>query len=107
MMSYPLIICAVALLQVLTAAGVEDRDKQEDVYLLGHYFDQYEFSCAAGQLVTFSEDKHSLLFFDIEERKFVEKMNLSLPGQLLKWSPDGSRLVITHTLTLPYSSSDR
>ena len=93
-MWYPLIACAVVFLLVSVGAGVEGQT--DDVYMLGHYFDQYEFNCEAGQLAAFSEDKRSLLFYDIVNRKFVMQKNLSLPGELLKWSADGSRLVVTH-----------
>ena len=43
-----------------------------------------------------SEDKRSVLFYDITNQSFAFEKKLILPGQLLKWSLDGNYLVITH-----------
>ncbi len=88
-------LLVVSILVVLLPAFTIVEARQQGVFLLGHNFHQYDFSCTAGLLAALSEDRRSVFFYEIVEEHYVEEKKLHLPGDLLKWSPDGQRLVIT------------
>ena len=86
---------AVLLIAFSVMDGV-GKQKMQSVYLLGHHFEQYMFSCTTGMIAGLSQDRKSILFYNIPKQHFVGEVKLPLPGQLLKWSSDGDRLVIVH-----------
>ena len=47
-------------------------------------------------VASLSEDKKSILLYNIPKQQSVSEMKLPLPGQLLRWSSDGDHLVIVH-----------
>ena len=68
-------------------------------------------SCAAGLVAALSEDKYSVLFYNVVSQSFAFEKKLILPGQLLKWSLDGEfeTLIIAHDsyITVMYNGDQK
>ena len=93
---YSALLPVVAVAVLSSLIGNSLQSEQDKVFLLGHQFDQYDFSCRNKLFAALSEDKLSVLFYDVLNQSLVKEEKLNLQGQLLKWSLEQDVLVIAH-----------
>jgi len=95
----------VVVASLLASTGVKGQQEQQSVFLLGHHFDQYDFSCAAGLVAALSEDKYSVLFYNVINQSFGFEKKLIFLGQPLNWSLEGETLFLAHAsyITVMYN----